>query len=104
MLRCGKLRKNISARKFEKMSDLDLTQLGTTYDYHSIMHSLWNEFAIDQTKPTIKIRQSGIDSKILGTGDGLSSIDIIEINRLYECGKLTGTSMSYEERSKNSTN
>ncbi len=81
-----------------------MTQLGTTYDYHSIMHHQWNDFAIDRTKPSIKIRENGIDNKILGSGDGLSPTDIVEINRLYNCpgySKLTRTSIWYRVRNQN---
>jgi hypothetical protein len=67
--------------------DPEVTHLGTDYDYSSIMHYRWNEFAIDKTKPTIRLRQTRLDTSLLGLGkrDQLSPVDIIEINKLYKC-------------------
>jgi hypothetical protein len=79
--------------EFAKTTDPEVAHLGTTYDYQSIMHYQWNMYAIDKKHPTIKIRNSSVDNKILGTNEQLSPIDIIEINRLYNCTASTATSV-----------
>ncbi len=77
-------------RDFDKNPE-SINNLGTAYDYYSIMHFKWNAFAIDRKQPTIKIRNDNINSRILGTSESLSSTDIERINRFYLCpgyGKL----------------
>jgi meprin A len=70
---------------FAKTEDHNANHLGTAYDFYSIMHYKWNAFAINNTMPTIKIKNNRIDYKVLGTNGNLSSVDIIEINKLYKC-------------------
>ncbi|XP_077861636.1 uncharacterized protein LOC144342248, partial [Saccoglossus kowalevskii] len=55
----------------------------TPYDYGSLMHYGWNDFAIDRTQPTIvTTNPPGV---AIGQIDGLSHWDIIEVNGIYDC-------------------
>ncbi|GAV00590.1 hypothetical protein RvY_11416 [Ramazzottius varieornatus] len=58
--------------------------LDMPYDYGSIMHYEWNAFAIDETKPTIVPKNPWPNAR-LGNRDVVSALDVLKINRLYNC-------------------
>ncbi len=58
----------------------------TSYDFHSIMHYVWNAFAKDETKPTIEARNPKYKVP-REKNRKLSDIDIQRINVLYSCPK-----------------
>lgn len=62
-----------------------MTKLGTAYDFSSVMHYEPYAFAKDDSKPTI----TRIDGSPLKTQrEGFSATDIVEINKLYNCGNI----------------
>lgn len=58
---------------------LDAEDLGK-YDYGSIMHYPATAFAIDPSKPTIKVKETGAE---IGQRNGLSEGDIAAIREMY---------------------
>ena len=68
---------------FEKYDDSTVDTLMTSYDYGSVMHYEWNAFAINSSAPTIIPTQNA--TAYIGQRVGLSPIDIIEIQRYYNC-------------------
>lgn len=60
-----------------------INSLGIGYDYNSIMHYNDNFFA----KPNTKTLQALIPDIVLGMATELSPLDIIQANRLYNCGE-----------------
>ena len=71
---------------FKKQSNANTDSLGTPYDYRSMMHYTWNAFGKDQ-KMTIKTLDPSQQYEI-GQDEGFSHIDILQINKLYNCSKL----------------
>uniref|UniRef100_A0A914XHD7 Metalloendopeptidase n=1 Tax=Plectus sambesii TaxID=2011161 RepID=A0A914XHD7_9BILA len=69
--------------QFLKSNKREVTDLGSPYDYGSIMHYPWNAFASDDTQPTI----TKMDGSTKGFGQrvGFSPIDLYELNKLYNC-------------------
>ncbi|EDO31165.1 predicted protein, partial [Nematostella vectensis] len=64
---------------FNKKSPYEVTDLGTPYDYNSIMH--YHRYAFSMSgNPTIIVKQSAL----IGSNK-LSEIDIYQMNRLYKC-------------------
>ena len=67
---------------FQKYSHPTIDVLGTKYDYNSIMHYGRLAFS-SNSEPTIKaVGNPGME---LGQRDGLSEVDIIKLNALYDC-------------------
>ncbi|KAK3703616.1 hypothetical protein QZH41_019160 [Actinostola sp. cb2023] len=67
---------------FQKYSHPTIDVLGTKYDYKSIMHYGRLAFS-SNSEPTIKaVGNPGME---LGQRDGLSEVDIIKLNALYDC-------------------
>ena len=64
--------------------------LGTPYDYESIMHYESDAFAIDRSLPSIKAIKAPFEIKIK---ENLSEIDILKIRKLYYC--KTGISIYF---------
>jgi len=72
---------------FNKMSPSELKDLKTPYDIGSVMQYSSYAFSKDRKSPTI----TDINGNVLKTQrDGFSTIDIEEVNKLYQCPK-TGT-------------
>ncbi|KAM8939177.1 high choriolytic enzyme 1-like [Pelodytes ibericus] len=67
-------------RNFYKMSTQNL---GIPYDYLSVLHYGKYAFASDANKPTLE--PTGNPSAMIGQRFGLSSLDVLKINRLYQC-------------------
>ncbi|XP_048584089.1 MAM and LDL-receptor class A domain-containing protein 1 isoform X2 [Nematostella vectensis] len=68
---------------FNKKSPYEVTDLGTPYDYNSIMH--YHRYAFSMSgNPTIIVKQSAL----IGSNK-LSEIDIYQMNRLYKCPGVT---------------
>jgi len=69
--------------QFQKSNKREVTDLGSPYDYASVMHYPYNAFANDEKNPTI----TKIDGSITGFGQrvGFSPIDLYEVNKLYNC-------------------
>uniref|UniRef100_A0A914UNM9 Metalloendopeptidase n=1 Tax=Plectus sambesii TaxID=2011161 RepID=A0A914UNM9_9BILA len=69
--------------QFAKNNAREVTDLGSPYDYGSLMHYSSNAFSRDESSPTI----TKIDGSTSGFGQrrGFSEIDLLEINKLYNC-------------------
>lgn len=67
---------------FKKYRHPEIDNLGTQYDYQSIMHYGRLSFTTNN-KPTIQA--IGNKDMELGQRDGLSDVDIIKLNALYDC-------------------
>uniref|UniRef100_A0A914W3B6 Metalloendopeptidase n=1 Tax=Plectus sambesii TaxID=2011161 RepID=A0A914W3B6_9BILA len=75
--------------KFQKATVLDFAQVGTDYDYGSVMHSDAFVNAKNRDKPTmVKKLKAGPE---IGQRGGFSDMDILKINRLYNCQIFTAT-------------
>uniref|UniRef100_A0A914DVI8 Metalloendopeptidase n=1 Tax=Acrobeloides nanus TaxID=290746 RepID=A0A914DVI8_9BILA len=67
-----------------------ITQLGTSYDYESILH--YDMYAFSKNgQPTIVPKKPGVT---IGQRKGFSSLDIYKINKFYECGIESQRSLS----------
>lgn len=56
--------------------------LGTPYDYNSIMHYTNVAFAINRNKPTMRsLKPPGL----VNPGETISQIDVQEIRKMYNC-------------------
>lgn len=68
---------------FAKMSDSQIDLLNAPYDYGSLMHYGSHDFA-SSDRPAIKPLKPF--NGMLGQRDGMSQIDIMKLNRAYQCG------------------
>lgn len=69
--------------QFEKFNRWETTNLGTPYDYFSIMH--YDSYAFSRNgKPTI-IAKSEKFNRIIGRMERLSYGDVLRIRRMYKC-------------------
>ncbi|XP_078615892.1 uncharacterized protein LOC144884443 isoform X2 [Branchiostoma floridae x Branchiostoma japonicum] len=75
---------------FDKLTRINSQTLDTTYDYHSVMHYPTDAFG-KSGKITIEPRLGKQLYKWLGQRNGLSEIDTLKINRLYECDMVVCT-------------
>lgn len=67
--------------QFEKSNDWEVTKLGTPYDYDSVMHYEADAFSRNGRPTIVRLDRKELKAQ----RDGFSDIDIIEINRLYNC-------------------
>lgn len=70
---------------FNKKKENEIDSLGVGYDYNSIMHYDRHFFARFSSFDTMRARDPSIP---IGLARELSELDIIQTNRLYNCGKL----------------
>ncbi|CAG0882370.1 unnamed protein product [Cyprideis torosa] len=68
-------------RNFNKMNLNHWSNLGSPYDWRSVMHYQGNIFAIGR-RPTITSKPPGIR---IGQKNGFSEQDLVQINKLYGC-------------------
>lgn len=80
------------AFNFDKYNDTDVDTQMTSYDYGSVMHYEWNAFAINSSGPTIIPTQNS--SAFIGQRIRLSPVDILEIQRYYNCVSTPTTTMT----------
>ncbi|XP_035225434.1 zinc metalloproteinase nas-4-like [Stegodyphus dumicola] len=75
---------------FQKLSPLELNDLGLDYDYRSIMHYTAHMFAVDRSHPTIEPvnHRESLDNLGYGQKYGVfTDLDLQKINKFYECDK-----------------
>ncbi|XP_057295036.1 hatching enzyme 1.2-like [Hydractinia symbiolongicarpus] len=70
---------------FKKQATSKVDSLGTDYDYESIMHYGKTAFAKTRGLVTIKTKDPS-KQDVIGRRTGFSAIDVIQMNRLYNCG------------------
>ncbi|XP_070505760.1 zinc metalloproteinase nas-4-like [Chironomus tepperi] len=69
---------------FEKLSPEEEDNLGTKYDYKSVLH--YSPYSFSKNgQPTIETKGAPSTSDQMGQREGLSSSDILKINRMYNC-------------------
>jgi len=68
---------------FEKEKQADIDSRNTPYDYRSMMHYSWNAFGKNQAM-TIKTLDPTQQYEI-GQDEGFSHLDILQLNRMYNC-------------------
>jgi len=76
-------------RNFQKYQAGSATTHGAGYDKQSVMHYSNKAFAVDRSQNTITSKSD--PNEVLGQRDGLSAIDIEQINKHYECAATTTT-------------
>lgn len=79
---------NYLGNQFDKSNKNEVTDLGTEYDFDSIMHYDRTAFARYRSRPTI-IALNGRTN--FGQRDGFSRTDLYEINKFYDCSEQTQT-------------
>ena len=75
---------------------MNTSALGQPYDFGSVMHYGWTDFAKDENVWTILPKKQFMNyNSTMGQRRGLSPIDIKKINILYECnsGKYRRSAM-----------
>ena len=76
--------KSDKRHNFEMRDENAIDYQGTEYDYDSIMHYSSRAFADCCDCTTIDVRP-GHDNPVIGQRDHLSSSDILQVNRMYNC-------------------
>ena len=72
---------------FQKQKPSNIDSLGTKYDLESVMH--YGKTAFSKTRGLITIETKDPSKQdVIGNRKGLSKIDVIQINKLYKCGKF----------------
>lgn len=71
---------------FVKYEDDFITDLNTPYDYESVMHYRPLSFNKNDTIPTITTTIPYFN-EIIGQRFDFSAVDIIRLNRMYDCGE-----------------
>ncbi|XP_072448963.1 low choriolytic enzyme-like [Chiloscyllium punctatum] len=81
---------NVPKKREHNFNLLKTNNLGVVYDYGSIMH--YGRYAFSKNKrPTmVPIPNPNVE---IGQSRGLSTKDVIKINKLYECAKLRQTTL-----------
>uniref|UniRef100_A0A8C5QDK1 Metalloendopeptidase n=1 Tax=Leptobrachium leishanense TaxID=445787 RepID=A0A8C5QDK1_9ANUR len=74
---------NINQDKERNFYKLSTQNLGIPYDYQSVLHYGKYAFANDAGKPTLE--PTGNPGAAIGQRVGLSSLDVVKINTLYQC-------------------
>ncbi|XP_075423569.1 astacin-like metalloendopeptidase isoform X2 [Ascaphus truei] len=74
---------NISQDKERNFYKMSTQNLGVPYDYLSVLHYGKFAFASDAGKPTLE--PTGNPSALIGQRVGLSSLDVVKMNKLYKC-------------------
>ncbi|KAM4618109.1 embryonic protein UVS.2-like [Discoglossus pictus] len=74
---------NISQDKERNFYKMSTQNLGAPYDYLSVLHYGKFAFANEAGKPTLE--PTGNPSALIGQRIGLSALDVVKINRLYQC-------------------
>ncbi|XP_063800654.1 embryonic protein UVS.2-like isoform X2 [Pseudophryne corroboree] len=74
---------NISQDKERNFYKLSTQNLGVPYDYRSVLHYGKFAFASDTGKPTLE--PTGDPQAVIGQRIGLSSMDVVKINKLFQC-------------------
>uniref|UniRef100_A0AAZ3R447 Metalloendopeptidase n=1 Tax=Oncorhynchus tshawytscha TaxID=74940 RepID=A0AAZ3R447_ONCTS len=69
---------------FDKYADDFITDQNTPYDYESIMHYGPYSFNKDPRYPTITAKDPEM-TKVLGQYNDFSSLDLLRLNRMYNC-------------------
>ncbi|EFX77172.1 hypothetical protein DAPPUDRAFT_305917 [Daphnia pulex] len=77
------------AYNFQKYNLDRIQYLGAPYDTGSVMHYDAFAFAKNRERPTIITKKQGTE---LGQRRGFSDVDVMKLNKLYECGKNGGVS------------
>ncbi|KAK1164942.1 high choriolytic enzyme 1-like [Acipenser oxyrinchus oxyrinchus] len=77
---------NIQPGREDQFQILNTNNLGTKYDYGSIMHYGRYSFSKNPMLPTIVTKP---DNVLIGQRTRLSSIDILRVNRLHSCDATT---------------
>lgn len=73
---------------FEKREGQDELEAAVAYDFHSIMHYKYNQFAKVQTLDTIVPKSTySVSKTALGQREKLSDLDVERIKWMYKCGK-----------------
>ena len=75
---------------FEKYTDIKLYAFGQPYDFDSVMHYGAKDFPIDDEKYTLRPK-TPYESRTIGQRLGLSDLDVIKLNLMYQCGSTTTT-------------
>lgn len=70
---------------FNKYEDDYITDLNTPYDYESIMHYRPLSFNKNDSVPTITTTIPYFN-EIIGQRYDFSAVDLIRLNRMYDCG------------------
>ncbi|XP_048463255.1 low choriolytic enzyme-like [Rhincodon typus] len=78
------IHKNIMKGAEYNFVKMDTNNLGTTYDYSSVMHYGRNAFAKDQKSVTIVPKPN--PNIYIGQRYGMSNLDALKVNKLYNCG------------------
>ncbi|XP_072447963.1 low choriolytic enzyme-like isoform X1 [Chiloscyllium punctatum] len=91
---------NILSGKEEQFEKKDSNNLGTPYDYDSIMH-FGKYYLAKSSRPTIVPKRN--PNIPIGFAEGLSEIDVLKINKLYQC-KTCGNLLTQNDRSFTSPN
>ena len=73
---------------FDKKEESEVDSQGVGYDYNSIMHYDSDFFARVTGFDTLRARDPSIP---VGQARELSELDIVQTNRLYQCGKKLRT-------------
>ncbi|XP_033636083.1 zinc metalloproteinase nas-6-like [Asterias rubens] len=82
---------------FGIIDPVNVTSLGFSYDYESIMHYPPNAFTATGL-PTIKIKKIGRRHGFkMGQQEGLSALDIAQVNAMYQCNLRKMAKESDEE-------
>lgn len=78
---------------FNKYEDDFITDLNTPYDYESIMHYRPLSFNKNESIPTITTTIPYFN-EIIGQRLDFSAVDIVRLNRMYDCGGYTGSPLN----------
>ena len=79
---------------FEKLNPDVYDSLGVGYDLGSIMHYQLNAFSINDSLPTIRVKEGVNYTGVVGQRNGLSLLDIKQMEYLYQCGAEASTGES----------
>lgn len=75
------------AYAFDKHNDSFLDDLNTPYDYESVLHYGPYSFNINSNVPSITTKIPEFN-EIIGQRLDLSRIDLLKLNRMYNCSKF----------------